>query len=303
MSLIDLNKTRCALCNTNDNAKEVYPAYFDISHFNSEIFSARRIPDRIHYRIVKCNGCGLVRSDPIADAATIGKLYRESSFDYSAEVNCLRRTYGHYLEKLEAFKVRKGSLLEIGCGNGFFLEEAKAHGYQDVRGVEPSSSAVDQASPSIRKLIVCDMMRTGLFAKETFDVICMFQVFDHIANPLALLYECVNSLKSGGLILILNHNIESISSLILGERSPIIDIEHTYLYNHYTLGKLCEKAGLKVRRSGFVLNEYSIQYIIRLVPFPSSVKQFLLWILKKSSLGGIPVCIPLGNLYLVAQKL
>lgn len=303
MNRIELNETRCAICNTTDNATELYPANFDISHFNSEIFSARRIPDRIHYRMVKCNGCGLVRSDPIADAVTIGKLYRESSFDYGAEVNSLRRTYGHYLDKLESFSVSKGSLLEIGCGNGFFLEEAQARGYQDVRGVEPSSSAVDQASPTIRNQIVCDMMRPGLFAKETFDVVCMFQVFDHISNPSALLHECVSALKSGGLVLILNHNIESLSSLILRERSPIIDIEHTYLYSPDTLAKIVEKAGLKVMCSGSVLNEYPVQYIMRLVPFPSQIKNLLLWILKKSRLGRFPLSVPLGNLCLVAQKL
>lgn len=302
MSHITLYPTRCAICGTEGNATELYPANFDLGHFKPEIFSARRLPDRIHYRMVKCNTCGLVRSDPVADAATLGELYRQSTFDYGAEVSSLRRTYGNYLDRLDTFVARKGALLEIGCGNGFFLEEARARGYADVRGVEPGSSVVAQAAPGIRERIVCDMMRPGLFEPGTFDVVCLFQVFDHISDPAALLDECTRVLKSGGHILILNHNIESFSARLLGERSPIIDIEHTYLYSRVTLSNLTAKAGLVIRHTGPVFNHYPMQYIMRLVPFPASIKRALLWLLRRSGLGRIPLSVPLGNLFLLAQK-
>jgi SAM-dependent methyltransferase len=302
MSHITLHTTRCAICGNEGNATVLYPANFDLGHFNPEIFSARRLPDRIHYRMVKCKTCGLVRSDPVADAATLGELYRLSTFDYGAEVASLRRTYGHYLERLDAFGARKGTLLEIGCGNGFFLEEARARGYADVRGVEPGSSVVLQAAPGIRERIVCDMMRPGLFEPGTFDVVCLFQVFDHISDPAALLDECARVLKSGGHILILNHNIESFTARLLGERSPIIDIEHTYLYSPVTLSSLIAKAGLVVRHTGSVFNHYPLQYITRLVPLPAPLKRLLLWLLKRSGLGRIPLSVPLGNLFLVGQK-
>jgi SAM-dependent methyltransferase len=303
MSHITLHPTRCAICGTEGNATELYPANFDLGHFNPEIFSARRLPDRIHYRIVKCNKCGLVRSDPVADAATLGELYRQSTFDYGAEVDSLRRTYGHYLDRLDAFGARKGALLEIGCGNGFFLEEARARGYADVRGVEPGSGVVAQAATGIRERIVCDMMRPGLFEPGTFDVVCLFQVFDHISDPAALLDECTRVLKSGGHILILNHNIESFSARLLGVRSPIIDIEHTYLYSPVTLSNLTTNAGLVIRHTGSVFNHYPLQYIMRLVPFPALLKRTLLWLLKRSGLGRLPLSVPLGNLFLIAKKI
>jgi len=302
LSPITLHSTGCAICGTPGNATEIYPANFDLEHLNPRIFSARRLPDRIHYRMVKCNNCGLVRSDPAADSGTLAELYRQSRFDYGAEVASLRRTYGHYLSRLDAFGARKGSLLEIGCGNGFFLEEAQAHGYADVRGVEPGSRIVAMAAPSIRDHIVCDIMRPGLFVPGTFDVACLFQVFDHISDPVALLRECANILKNRGLILILNHNIESVSARLLGERSPIIDIEHTYLYSVNTLSAIVRKAGLKVHRAGTVLNSYPLEYLMRLMPFPIPLKHPLLRILKASKLGHIPLSAPIGNLFLVAEK-
>src|SRR5450432_3089909 len=150
MSQVALHPTRCAICETEGNATELYSPNFALDAFNPEIFSARRLPDRVHYRMVKCNKCGLVRSDPVADPQTLAQLYARSTFDYGEEVEGLKRTYGRYLAKLENFGVKKNALLEIGCGNGFFLEEALRQGYQTVRGVEPSSEAVSKADDRVR---------------------------------------------------------------------------------------------------------------------------------------------------------
>src|SRR4051812_11335017 len=117
METIELHSTRCAICNTEGNTTELYPANFDLQAFNPSVFSARRLPDRIHYRMVKCNACGLVRSDPVAHSAILAELYTLSTFDYDDEIASLKSTYGRYLAKLVDFGVQKGSLLEIGCGN------------------------------------------------------------------------------------------------------------------------------------------------------------------------------------------
>ena len=84
--------------------------------------------------MVKCLRCGLVRSDPVADTDVISELYARSGFHYEAEVRNLTSTYGRYLSELERHGGGRESLLEIGCGNGFFLEEARRHGYAVVRG-------------------------------------------------------------------------------------------------------------------------------------------------------------------------
>jgi SAM-dependent methyltransferase len=301
MSQFALHSTRCAICHTEGNAAEVYPANFDLSDFNPEIFSARRMPDRIHYRMVKCKSCGLVRSDPVADSATLGELYRQSTFDYGTEVANLRRTYGRYLGRLDALGGRKGSLLEIGCGNGFFLEEAQVRGYADVRGVEPGSEAIAKAAPGVRERIVCDMMRPGLFAEASFDVVCLFQVFDHLPDPAGVLAETHRVLKPGGLVLILNHNINALSARLLGERSPIIDLEHTYLYSPTTLARLAGDQAFTMLETGTVLNDYTLHYLTRLVPFPGFLKLPLLALLRRTPVGRLHVSVPLGNLYLIAR--
>lgn len=302
MTAIDVRATCCAICMTEGNATELYPANFAPEDFSPAVFSARRLPDRIHYRMVRCNKCGLVRSDPVADHAAVARLYRQSSFDYGDEVANLAATYGAYLARLDRHGAIKNALLEIGCGNGFFLQQARLQGYADVHGVEPSTAAVQLAPDDIRDRIVCSMMGPGLFAEESFDVVCLFQVLDHVFDPADLLHSLYKILKPGGLVLCLNHNVEAVSARLLKSRSPIIDIEHTYLYSSATMTQLFSKSGFDVKETGLVRNRYSLSYLMRLMPFPGGFKERLLKLVDGFGFGHLRVRVPLGNLYAIAQK-
>jgi SAM-dependent methyltransferase len=243
-----------------------------------------------------------VRSDPVLDEATLSHLYAKSTFDYESETANLKATYGRYLSKLRRIGGRQDSLLEIGCGDGFFLEQALLQGYTDVRGVEPSEAAIAGASPAVRDRIVCDVMRRGLFADGEFDAICLFQVFDHVPHPELVLEACWAALRPGGMILCLNHNVESVSAHVMRERSPIIDIEHTYLYSPTTMRRIFRAGGFKLREQGRVNNTYSVSYIAHLTPIPARVKAPALATLSRSRVGRYSLPVPLGNLYLIAER-
>jgi SAM-dependent methyltransferase len=294
--------THCAICGPGAPSKELYPANFGIDDITPARFSARRLPDRVHYRMVRCSRCGLVRSDPVLDEATLGHLYAESTFDYEAETANLKATYGRYLARLRNLGGRQESLLEIGCGDGFFLEQALQQGYTTVRGVEPSAAAIAGASPRVRDQIVCDVMRPGLFPDEEFDAVCLFQVFDHVPHPELVLEACRKVLRPGGLILCLNHNVESVSAHLMRERSPIIDIEHTYLYGPSTMRRMFQAGGFKIREQGRVNNTYSISYVLHLTPIPARVKALALGTLSRTRIGRVSVPVPLGNLYLIGSR-
>lgn len=300
---VELHPTPCAICGTYDAATVVYPANFTAEAFNAAVFSARRLPDCIHYRLMRCDACGLMRSDPVADPGTLARLYKESTFDYGTEVESLKSTYGRYLTKcLVPAGGKPGSLLEVGCGNGFLLEEAVARGFGPVNGVEPSEAAVAQATDAIRPRLVCDILRPGLFEPASFDGIAMFQVFDHLPDPAGALDTCLELLKPGGRLLLFNHDTAAWSAKLLGEKSPIIDIEHTYLYDPATLRKIAEKHGFRHVDSGAAWNGYSLGYVARLVPLPRFAKVPALKLLSATGIGRIPLRVPLGNQYLVAEK-
>jgi SAM-dependent methyltransferase len=302
MQSVTLHPTCCAICHTEGNATELYPAIFDNRSFSAATFSARRVWDEVHYRIVKCNTCGLVRSDPVADSSTLAELYAQSAFNYEYEVDNIKATYGHYLAQIARYHTRKGALLEIGCGNGFFLEEALAQGYGPVYGIETSRSAIESASSLIRNNIICDTMRPGIFSSEQFEIICMFQVLDHIPEPSVLLDECHRILKPGGIILSLNHNVEAVSSRLLRQRSPIIDIEHTFLYSPSTIVRLFVSCGFGIEHLGSAWNRYSLYYLTRLVPWPIKLRPWVVGLVDNYIFRRLSLSVPLGNLYIIGKK-
>jgi SAM-dependent methyltransferase len=296
----ELHATRCAICGTEGNATERWPSTLDANAFSVETFSARRLPDRVHYRMVACNTCGLVRSDPVMDPGRLDHLYEESTFDYGDELPSLERTYGEALSRIEERLggLPKDGIVDIGCGNGFVLDQALARGWTGVHGVEPSSDAIANASDAVRPTIIKDMMGPGLFEPGSLSAVTLFQVLDHIPDPLPLLEECRKALRPGGVVLAWNHNVRAVSARVLGDRSPIVDVEHTYLYSPDTMQKLFSKAGFHSIDVQSVRNRYSVSYFTHLVPIPRSVKKPLLKRLKASKVGAKELQLPLGNLCL-----
>jgi SAM-dependent methyltransferase len=297
---VTLAPTACAICGAGTPSAELYPANLSGADFNTEVFSQRRLPDRIHYRMVRCRRCGLVRADPAADARVLEELY-ERSEGFDAEEANLRRTYGRYLRRLGRHGVPGDRLLEIGSGTGFFLQQAQVDGYGIVTGIEPSRAAAALADPSIANRIVQGPMKPGLFESDAFDVVCLFQVFDHIPDPNLLLRECRRVLRPGGLILALNHNVDALPNRVLGARSPIIDVEHTYLYSPATMSAIFRTNSFDVLEVGRVWNDYSLSYLARLAPIPRRPKALLLRALS-SWIGRVTLRAALGNLYLIARN-
>ena len=296
---VALHATVCAICGSEGNADEVYPANFQVADLNARIFSARRLPDGIHYRIVTCRKCGLVRSDPVAPPELLSDLYAVSTFDYGSELANLKRTYGRSIARLKKLKPDSEALLEIGCGNGFALEEALDLGYGKVAGVEPSKDAIARGRNDVRPHLVQAMMGPDLFEANGFDAVCLFQVFDHIPDPVPLLEACWKVLKPGGLLMCFNHNVDSFSARLLKEKSPIIDIEHTYLYSPDTMTQISRKAGFELVEVGPVWNTYSPGYLAQLLPMPVGFKK---WLTESRFLRSLRVTVPLGNLRLIARR-
>ncbi len=182
------------------------------------------------------------------------------------------------------------------------LELAHDGGWAGVRGVEPSKDAIAKARRDIRRRIAADVMRPDLFEHDSFDAVTMFQVLDHMPDPVGLLDECRRVLRPGGVAMAFNHNVRAWSARLLGERSPIVDIEHTYLYSPATMRRLFDRAGFDVVSVRPVRNTYSISYLAHLLPLPARQKRPLLSLLRRSRLGRREATVPLGNLCLIARR-
>lgn len=295
----------CILCGTNAFARPLYPRNFQLEDLNPTVFSARRLPDRLHEKILRCTQCGLVYAEHLIDPALLSGLYEQSAYTYRGEEIHIQRTYGRYLRRLFSFLgggTRPLSFLDIGAGNGFMLEEARAIGFQTVAGVEPSSHAIASASSTVRPFLHQGLFPVASLSGRTFDAITCFQTLDHIPDPVTFVRDVSDALAPGGGVLFINHNIASLPARLLGERCPMIDIEHTFLHTPSTMRTLFARAGFSDITVFRVRNDYPLSYWVHLLPVPLSVKSTLATVLRVTRLGALIVPFYPGNLGLIARK-
>jgi len=293
-------KTRCAICNTEGNSDVRIPSNFDEHSFTTQVFSARRMPDRRYFQWVECKECSLWRSDPII-VLPLDRLYKESSFDYGDEVSGLSKTYLNLFARTKP--ANNPSVLEIGGGNGFFLDALLDKYNAQIAGVEPSIDAVNKASDRVKPHMVTAMMESGLFDHEKFSQVCIFHVLDHLPNPASTLNQIRDVLADNGSVLIAVHNVDSWSSKLLKSKSPIFDVEHTYLYSKKSITRLLIQCGyVEVKVRGY-WNLYSLRYLTQLLPLPRRMKALALNNKHMSKiLGKIRIWMPLGNMTATAKK-
>jgi len=120
--------------------------------------------------------------------------------------------YGRHLTKSRF--PEPGRLLDIGCGNGAFLQRAIEMGWQ-VQGVEPDPVAVGVCHGIGLSVIQGDAFSDEL-KEGSFDVITMSHVLEHVADPSALLERAYRLLKPGGWLWIAVPNPRSIGRRLFG---------------------------------------------------------------------------------------
>lgn len=294
---------KCAICGNNNNTKILYKQNFNSNVFNSKIFSARRTPDKTHYRFLKCNKCDLIFSNPIIEEEKINNLYFKSDFNYNKEAEYLKKTYFNYFKKYLLKPNSKNiKVLEIGCGNGFFLEELIDNGINKVYGLEPGMSSVKKARKDIVNNIKIDVLKKDNFPKESFDVICCFHTLDHIVDINMFLKEVRNLLKKNGKIFFVVHNTDGLSVKLFGQKSPIFDIEHIYLFNPKSLENIFKKNGFNNLKVFNVKNTYPLNYWIKLFPMPNLLKSFTLKAFDITKIGLLPLTLSAGNIGIVGEN-
>lgn len=294
--------TRCPIDGTDEFDVDLYPANFDPSDLTPETFSARRIPDRVHYRMVRNTRTNCVRADPIVDVSTAAALYHASKVTYEAVAKYASETYVKYLRRAWPCLPDTRGVLEVGCGHGFLLKHLANLGFEKLAGVEPSADAVSKAEPDVRSCIVEGALRPGLFEAEAFSLVCGFQVLDHLVNPNDTLQICWSLLAPEGIMLWICHDIGSLFARLLGERCPIVDIQHVVLYDRGTVAALFQRNGFEVMDVFGVVNRYPLSYWASLAPMPKVLKSAILRVLEATPVGKVPLSANFGNMGILARK-
>ena len=166
---------------------------------------ARHLVTKRGFEVVRCTACGLAFVWPQPTPEELEAFY--SSGAYHAEVDEAerRRYFARRLGQIEAAAPRRGRILDVGCSRGIFLEVARDEGW-DAVGVELNRHSVELARE--RGL---DVRHGGLasqgFPDGSFDVVTLFDLIEHTAEPKAALAACHRVLRPDGLLVVTTPDI------------------------------------------------------------------------------------------------
>lgn len=161
-----------------------------------------RIVDLKAMVLDRCRQCGLVINSP--QGALGAKDYYGENYDGLYEnyyKNFRRRQFHDVFQRLAKLTFPGQRVLDIGCSYGWFLDAAKAHGFQAV-GAEPSKIAFDRLKSDPEKVVFnCGIEGIPLI-DGVFDLVTMWNVFEHLAEPMAALTQVRDKLKDDGVVLL-----------------------------------------------------------------------------------------------------
>jgi SAM-dependent methyltransferase len=286
----------CPLCGAGVGARIFAESNIDMGRLNEYAFASRKLPEYMHPRLFECESCHLLYGNPVLAPKLIAGLYGEAAFDSAPEARYASITYQHLLQRIVPHLPDRQGALDIGTGDGAFLERLIECGFSGVCGVEPSAAPIEAASPKVRALIRHGLFDPANFEPRSFSLITCFQVMEHVWDPLELCRGALGLLKPGGALVTVLHNRYALSARILGTKSPIFDIEHLQLFSVDSSRRLLQLAGFSDVRVAPVWNRYPLHYWIKLFPLPQAIKQKAVSYTSQARVFRVPVPLPAGNL-------
>jgi len=214
-----------------------------------------------HGDLFACGDCGTVHQPGLPAGEELAGLYREMSDDlYLAEEEG-RRATARRLVYLIRRHVPGGALLDVGCGHGLLLDEARRSGYA-VTGLELSESArayaVDVLGLDVRDQAVEPFAAEQ--AEGSFQVIVLADVIEHLEDPLGALDACERLLAPGGALCVITPDPSSTAARLAGPRWWGYIPAHTYLFPRRTLRELLESRGLVISEDVPLVRSFEFRY-------------------------------------------
>lgn len=218
-------------------------------HSSCLICDSTKIIDLNEYEesfLVQCKECSFVFSKKIPSKKELENHYEDySRNDYLSPITIKR--YNEILDEFEQIR-KTNNILDVGCGIGYFLEEAKKRGW-NVYGTEYTDEAIkicDNKGINMQK----GVLTPSNYNLESFDIITSFEVIEHINNPTEELNNFYKLLRKGGITYVTTPNFNSILRYRLKSTYNVICYpEHLSYYIPKTLKKVFTQSGFKAKKT------------------------------------------------------
>ena len=297
-----MSQRKCPICNYHQESNLYARSNYSEQNFNAFTFSSRKNPDFMHHRLYLCPKCDLVYASPIPDLSTLNFLYEKADFNSQSEAMFASKSYARYLSKIIQNLPDMDGALDVGTGEGSFLEELLKIGFTNVIGVEPSEKPILAAKKHIQKIIKKEIFIQKNYKRNSYSLISCFQTIEHVSDPLGMCKGFYSLLKENGAVFIVGHNYRALINKLLKFNSPIYDIEHLQLFSSASLVKLLETAGFKDIHTYRMYNSYPLRYYLQLLPIALKIKEQLQRLLELCRLSEFLLTVPIGNTAIIGYK-
>ena len=234
------NLTSCPLCKS--------------TKFSSKIDSFDYFLSKEPFNIAKCDSCGFLFTNPRPFQENASKYYESEEYlshnqNNQGLLSQLYKLVRNYNVKQKSRLIQKyageKTILDIGCGTGEFLNELKNRDFQ-VQGIEVNSSARNFAR-NFHKLEVYRDLNTANFNPDSFGVITMWHVLEHVYHLHETINEIKRILKDNGTLIVALPNPESYDANLYGKFWAGYDLpRHIYHFSSSNVKNLFNAHGFKV---------------------------------------------------------
>ncbi len=216
------------------------------------------------WQVFRCLACGLAFLDPRPDQAELAELYRKDYFASQYDSGLKRgspelaRRLAQEKHRLRFFHrlKKRGRLLDIGCGLGYFLYAAVQLGYEG-EGLDISTDSAAYVREELKIKVTTGDIKEVDYGEASFDVITMWHFLEHTPDPRAYLEKAVRWLKPGGLLVVDVPNYEGTDARRTWENWKGWQLPyHFYHFTPQTLGAILQKYGfLPLRKKSYLSEE------------------------------------------------
>lgn len=258
----------------------------------------------VHPPIVRCRQCDLTYANPrpgtddVIDeySAVVDPVYLE-------ERDGRAITFRNHLDHLGARITLNGPgrLLDIGCHIGIFLEEAEKCGW-DAWGIEPSHWAVTWAQQRNLQVIQGTLEETS-FPPNHFDVVTLWDVIEHLPDPMSELRRIARIVRPGGWVCIHTMDVGSLFARAMGQRWPWLMEMHLYYFSRLTMAAILQRAGFRVVEATTRGRVLRLGYVVsRLAPYSASLAGLITRTIQTVGLAEMPIPVNFGDLFTIYAR-
>ena len=211
-------------------------------------------------RYVACNKCSMVYLNPVFKDDVLEEYYRNNhqlqGETVANDLEFYTALYSKGLNLITKSSPNLGSILDVGCSTGIFLDIAKNCGWQTF-GLELNRKEAEVARFKSH-LVEEEMINSATF-DDKFSVITLWDVFEHIKDGFQFLNDAKKLLREGGIVFIQSPSRDSLAAKIMQSACNMFDgLEHVNLYGLESLTELAKSAGYKIESYETVISEIGV---------------------------------------------